>query len=59
MAQHIHGPLYYERMGRQGAGDRLCPSQPDGPVVLDFSNGAPVDLVPVHCHRHPGIRPLA
>ena len=27
--------------------------------MLDFSDGASVDLVPLHCHRHPGIRPLA
>jgi len=54
MVQHIHGSLYYERMGRTGPVIAFIQSQPDGPVVLDFSDGAPIDLVSLHCHRHPG-----
>ena len=59
MAEHIDGPLYYERMGTHRAGDGIRASQPDGPVVLDLPDGADVDLVPLHRDRRAGLRPLA
>ncbi len=59
MAEHIDGPLYYERMGRTGPVMAFVHPKSDGPVVLDLPDGAHVHLVPLHRHRHSRLRPLA
>ena len=59
MANHIEGPLYYERMGRTGPVMAFIHPNPMDQSCWIFPDGAPVDVVPVHRHRHSGVRAVA
>ena len=58
MAQHIDGPLYYERMGRSGPVIAFIHPNPMDQSCWIFQM-AHLDMVPMYCHRHPGLPALA
>ncbi|HEY5543920.1 MAG TPA: hypothetical protein VIM04_11775 [Candidatus Binatia bacterium] len=59
MAQHIDGPLYYERMGRTGPLIAFVHPNPMDQSCWIFPMAHFSTWVPLYRHRYPGIRPLA
>ena len=59
MANHIDGPLYYERMGRTGPVMAFIHPNPMDQSCWIFQMAHLFDVVSLHRHRHSGVRAIA